>query len=756
MKLVIVESPTKAKTLAKYLPKDQYYITSSRGHIRDLPKKGLGVDIDNGFEPEYEIPEKAKKTLTELKKLAKEADEIILATDPDREGEAIAWHLQYVLSPQKKTKRVSKSKKKSEDVTVEDMKSEDATSGVKELADKKEISPKFSRVFFHELTKDAVLDAFNHPSQVDEDLVNSQQARRVLDRLVGYKLSPLLWKKVQFGLSAGRVQSVAVRLVVEKERERLAFKSQEYWTIDVDFESDHRDVFTAGLIKHAGKKLEISSAKQAQKIVDNLSADSFKIEEIVKTQKNRQPPPPFKTSTLQRAGANVFGFSAKKTMSVAQKLFEKGHITYHRTDSLSLSPAFVDEARAYLKKYLGEKFLPSSPRFFKTNSKGAQEAHEAIRPTNIKDTPKKLKLTGEEYKIYSLIWQRSLECQSVPAVYDQTRVDVISRGGYLLRANGSIITFMGWLKIGEDLVVAVSTGELSPLPELKKGTILEVKNIKKEQHFTQPPARYSDATLIKKLEDLGIGRPSTYAPTIATIEARKYILRENRYFYPSPVAFVVTDLLVQHFPSIVDYDFTAKMENDLDAVAEGKNEWPQLIKDFFDPFAKTLELKEKELNKRDVTTLEKTDKLCPECKKNNLVVKLGKFGKFLSCSGYPDCEYAEPLEEDKVFDEDGNEVTDFGKCDKCDGGVFILRQGRFGKFLACSNYPKCKNTKPYLDKVGIKCPKCGEGDVVRKKVKGREFFGCSKYPDCDYSSWKNPVLSGQDDAEFTTINSTLQ
>ncbi len=715
MKLVIVESPTKAKTLAKYLPKEQYAITSSRGHIRDLPKKGLGVDVEHNFEPEYEIPAKAKKTITELKNLAKDAEEIILATDPDREGEAIAWHLQYVLTPQKKTK---KAKEQGE----------------------KEATPKFSRVFFHELTKEAVLEAFNHKSQVDEDLVNSQQARRVLDRLVGYKLSPLLWKKVQFGLSAGRVQSVAVRLIVEKERERQAFKSEEYWTISVDFEADKKANFTAELLKHADTKLVISNGEQAQKIEDDLKGDSFEIAEIVKTQKNRQPPAPFKTSSLQRTGANAFGYSAKKTMSVAQKLFEKGHITYHRTDSLSLSSAFVEEVRARLKKDLGEKYLPEKARFFKTNSKGAQEAHEAIRPTNIKNDPKKLKLVGEEYKVYSLIWQRALECQSVPAVYDQTRVDIESGKKYLLRANGSIITFKGWLKIGEDLGVAVSTGEMSPLPELKKGTVLEAQSVKKEQHFTQPPARYSDATLIKKMEDLGIGRPSTYAPTIATVEARKYVTKENRYFVPAAVAFVVTDLLVQHFPSIVDYDFTAKMEDDLDAVAEGKNEWPKLIRDFFDPFAKILEIKDKELNKRDVTTLEQTDKVCPECKKHNLVVKLGKFGKFLSCSGYPDCEYAEPLEEDKVFDEDGNEITEFGKCDKCETGVFILRQGRFGKFLACSNYPKCKNAKPYLDKVGIKCPKCGEGDVVRKKAKGREFFGCSRYPDCDYSSWKNPAL----------------
>ena len=737
MKLVIVESPTKAKTLTKYLPKEEYTITSSRGHIRDLPTKGLGVDVENNFEPEYEIPSKAKKTITELKKLAKDAEEIVLATDPDREGEAIAWHLQYVLTPAKKTSKKASKSKKAKKKTSED--------GLEIPEDTSSDTPKFSRVFFHELTKEAVLEAFNHASQVNEDLVNAQQGRRVLDRLVGYKLSPLLWKKVRYGLSAGRVQSVAVRLIVEKERERQAFKSEEFWTITVDFLADSKDTFTAELLKHAGKKLVISNEKQAQKIEDELKNTSFKIAEIVKTQKNRQPPAPFKTTTLQRAGANVFGYPAKKTMSIAQKLFEKGYITYHRTDSLNLSAGFVEEVRSYLKKDLGEKFLPEKARFFKTNSKGAQEAHEAIRPTDVKNTPKKLKLESEEYKIYSLIWQRALECQSVSAIYNQTRIDIESENKYLLRATGSIITFKGWLAIGEKLGVAVATGEMSPLPEVKENTVLKEQNIKKEQHFTQPPARYSDSTLIKKMEDLGIGRPSTYAPTISTIESRKYIIRENRYFVPADVAFVVTDMLVEHFPSIVDYDFTAEMESDLDAVAEGKKEWPKLIKDFFDPFIKTLEIKDKELHKKDMTTLEETETICPECKKHKLVVKLGKYGKFLSCSGYPDCEYAEPMAEDKVFDENGEEVTEFGKCDKCETGVFVLKQGRFGKFLACSNYPKCKNTKPYLDKIGIKCPKCGEGDIVRKKAKRGEFFGCSRYPDCDYSSWKNPALGGDEE-----------
>ena len=702
MKLVIVESPTKAKTLSKFLPKDKYLVTSSRGHIRDLPKKGLGVDVENNFKPEYIVPDKAKKTITELRKLTKDADEIVLATDPDREGEAIAWHLRYLLS--------QKNKK-----------------------------AKFSRVFFHELTKKAALEAFEHPAELNEDLVNAQQGRRVLDRLVGYKLSPLLWKKVRFGLSAGRVQSVAVRLIVEKEREREAFNVEEYWTLDVDFLTKNKEAFTANLLNFRDKKLEIKTEAEAAKIEVALKDDTFTVVEVKKTWRNREVPTPFKTSLLQRTASNIFGFTAKRTMSVAQKLFEKGFITYHRTDSLNLSADFVETVRSKLKKDLGNEYIPENARFFKAKSKGAQEAHEAIRPTDIENSPKVLNLLPEEVKLYSLIWQRALECQSVPAVYDQTRVDIISNKGYELRANGSVITFEGWLKVGKRLGIPSSNGDLVELPTLEKGAVPEPKEVRKEQHFTQPPARYSDATLIKKLEDLGIGRPSTYAPTISTIQSRKYIRNEARYFIPEDVAYVVTDLLVEHFPTIVDYAFTAGMENNLDEVAEGKKEWPKVIGEFYTPFAKTLEKKDKELNKRDVITLEVTDRVCPECKKNKMVVKLGKFGKFLSCSGYPDCDYAEPLEEDKVFDENGKEITDFGKCDKCETGHFILRQGRFGKFLACSNYPKCKNTKPYLDKVGVKCPQCREGDIVRKKAKGREFFGCSNYPGCNWSSWKNPV-----------------
>ncbi len=414
------------------------------------------------------------------------------------------------------------------------------------------------------------MKAFEHPAELNENLVNAQQGRRVLDRLVGYKLSPLLWKKVRFGLSAGRVQSIAVRLIVEKERERDAFNIEEYWTLDVDFLTKNKELFTATLKKYQGEKLEIKTENKASEAEEALRNDTFTVEDVKKTQRKREVPAPFKTSSLQRATSNIFGFTAKRTMSGAQKLFEKGYITYHRTDSLNLSAEFVDTVRAKLEGDLGKKYLPEKARFFKTNSKRAQEAHEAIRPTDVKNSPKSLKLTPDEEKLYSLIWQRALECQSVPAIYDQTRIDIASGKGYELRANGSVITFEGWLKVGDKLGVSPLNAGLIELPVLEKGAVPEPKEVKKEQHFTQPPARYSDATLIKKLEDLGIGRPSTYAPTISTIQYRKYVSKEARYFVPEDVAYVVVDLLTKHFPNIVDYSFTAEMEDDLDEVAQGK------------------------------------------------------------------------------------------------------------------------------------------------------------------------------------------
>ena len=708
MKLVIVESPTKAKTLSKILGKD-FDIQASMGHLRDLPKSGLGVDVENNFQPEYTVAEKGKKTLRALKKSAKEADSIVLATDPDREGEAIAWHLQELLTP--------KAKKD---------------------------APTFERVVFHELTKDAINAAFEHPTELDMHLVDAQQARRVLDRLVGYKLSPLLWKKVRYGLSAGRVQSVAVRLIVEKERERGAFQPDEYWNIDGIFQTAAKESLTAALSKKDGKKFEVKDGDTAKQVDADLKEDTFKVAEIKKSERRRKPSAPLKTSTLQQSAANNFGMSARKTMSAAQKLFEKGLITYHRTDSLSLSPAFTKSARSLVKKEFGAKYLPDDVQEYKTKSKNAQEAHEAIRPTDLKNIPDDLK-AADEKKVYTLIYKRALESQMLPAVYDQTAIIIESGKQYEFRASGSVIKFDGWLAVDKYLKLDIDEN-MNILPDVTEGESADLKELNMEQKFTQPPARYSDASLIKKLEELGIGRPSTYAPTISTILARKYVRREGRNFIPEDVAYVVIDLLVEHFPSIVGYEFTAGLEDNLDAIATEKKDWVPLIREFFEPFEKTLEEKEEQLNKRDVTNLGESDEKCPECGKV-LIYKLGKYGKFLSCSGYPGCEFAKPLEENKVFDDDGNEITEFGKCPECEDGTFILKAGRFGKFLACNNYPKCKTTKPFLEKIGVDCPKCADGDVVVKKAKGRTFYGCSNYPDCDFSSWKMPKAEDEQEGE---------
>jgi DNA topoisomerase-1 len=708
VKLVIVESPTKAKTLSSILDKN-YTIKASYGHIRDLPKSGLGVDVENNYQPEYVVADDKKKNLRELKKNIKDYDSIVLATDLDREGEAIAWHLKELLTP--------KAKKD---------------------------EPEFERVVFHELTKPAIEEAFAHPTELDMHMVDAQQARRVLDRLVGYKLSPLLWKKVRYGLSAGRVQSVAVRLIVEKERERDAFVAEEYWNIEGLFATSTKETFTAALSKKDGKKLEVKNEAGAKEVEAALNDSTFKVKEVKKSEKSRKPSAPFKTSTMQQAAATAYGMSAKKTMMAAQRLFEKGYITYHRTDSLNLSGTFVDTLRSQVKKEFGANYLPNEPIIYKTKSKNAQEAHEAIRPTEVTRLPPEIK-AAEERKVYTLIYKRTMECQMEQAVYDQTSVVVEASAGYEFRASGSVVKFDGWLKVAEYLGFDENGNGLTVLPDVKEGESVELEKLNMEQKFTQPPARYNDASLIKKLEEMGIGRPSTYAPTISTILARKYVRRDGRTFVPEDVAYVVTDLLVTHFPKVVDYEFTADLEEDLDEIATEAKDWVPLIRDFYEPFAKILEVKDKELNKRDVTNLGESDEKCPDCGKP-LIYKLGKYGKFLSCSGYPECEFAKPLEENKVFDEDGNEITDFGKCPNCEDGTLILKTGRFGKFLACNNYPKCKTTQPYLEKIGVKCPKCEDGDVIVKKAKGRVFYGCSRYPECDYSSWKKP---GDDQPEET-------
>lgn len=742
-KLVIVESPTKAKTLTKILPKD-YEIKASMGHIRDLPKSGLGVDVENNFAPEYIVPDKALKTLMDLKKSAKKADQIILATDPDREGEAISWHL-FELLTTGKVERAKPSKRVKKNAPVVD-----APAHTVDLSSKPIKPELFSRVVFHELTKDAIEEAFSHLGKVNMDLVDAQQARRVLDRLVGYKLSPLLWKKVRYGLSAGRVQSVAVRLIVERERERQAFKPEEYWTVAVDFcDAKGKRLFTADLSEKNEKKLEITTGAKAEKVKKELEADSFTISSIKKTERKKNPYPPFKTSTLQQGMANVFGFSAKRTMDAAQKLFEKGYITYHRTDSLNLSPQFVEAVRGFVKKEFGAKYLPASANIYKTKSANAQEAHEAIRPTDVKRFPQdEAEITPDEQKAYTLIWKRTVECQMEQAVYDQTSMTVVSGTGYGLKANGSIVKFDGWLKVGKFISVVEEdengVEEVSKeLPAYEESEKVKLQKIDPVQHFTQPPARFSDATLIKKMEELGVGRPSTYAPTIQTIQARGYVEKENRYFAPTDVSFVVIDLLTQHFPEIVDYGFTSEMELEFDEIADGKRKWVPVIREFYKPFEKNVKDKDKVLSKSEITNLGDLDEKCPECSKP-LIFKLGRYGKFISCSNYPECKFAKPIEpKDEISSlvEDAaakEPAKDYGKCDKCGEGDMIVKQGRFGKFIACSNYPKCKNTKAILNKIDMKCPKCVEGEVVVRFARKRRFFGCSRYPECDWSSWKVP------------------
>lgn len=716
--MVVVESPTKAKTLSKILGKD-FVVKASMGHVRDLPKSGLGVDVEHNFEPEYTVPDKSKKTITELKKYSKDADKVILATDPDREGEAIAWHLKEILK----------------------------------LKDKD-----YGRAVFHEITKSAVQEAFNQQGKIDFNLVDAQKARRVLDRLVGYKLSPLLWKKVRFGLSAGRVQSVAVRIIVEREREREAFKPVEYWSVEGVF--NHKNgQFTSSLVEKNGKKLEMGNKEQVDKILKALEKDSFTVSKITRTQKQKRPYPPLKTSTLQQSASNMFGFPAYKTMKAAQALFEKGLITYHRTDSLNLSQQFIDEVRSYIGAKFSKDHLPETPNYYKNNSQNAQEAHEAIRTTRVSLVPgtdELLEFSPEEQKIYYLIWRRSIESQMAPAVYDATGVDITSDGGYGFRANGSVIKFAGWMALAgltnkektEDSTETNGDEDTqNQLPNMEGGDKVKPEKFNPAQHFTQPPARYTDASLIKALEEMGVGRPSTYAPTIQTILARGYVEKEARYFKPFDVAYVVTDLLKNHFEKVVDYDFTALMEEELDEIALGKLKWQPVIKHFYEPFEKTVKEKDKELRKQDVTFLGNSEETCPKCGKH-LMYKLGKYGKFLSCTGYPDCDFAKPVEEKitSLFDENGNDITppaeekkDYGKCELCKEGDYILKQGRFGKFLACSRYPDCKSTKPFLVKIGLKCPECKEGDIVIRKAKGRVFYGCSRYPDCKYSSWKKPT-----------------
>lgn len=582
MKLVIVESPTKARTISKFL-KDGYTVESSFGHIRDLPKSKTGVDVENDFEPTYEVPKKAEDRVNDLKKLAKKADEVYLATDEDREGEAIAWHLQELL----------------------------------DLGDKP-----FRRITFHEITKEAILHAVEEPRVVDQKLVDAQQARRIIDRLVGYELSPLLWTKVQYGLSAGRVQSVAVRLIVERERERDAFNKDEYWTIDALFAKD-KEEFEAKLHSIDGKRLEklsIGTEAEATKIVDEASKETPIIQDVSKKNVSKQGPKPLTTSSLQQEANNKLGFSAKQTMTIAQKLYETGKITYMRTDSLNLAKSFLDDTQSFLKKEYGDKYATGA-QTYTTSAKGAQEAHEAIRPTDVKVTPEEFKSRDAgQKKLYELIWRRTVASQMPAAQLERTSI-TIAAGKYDFRASGSTIVFDGFMKV-------YRSAKETLLPTMAAGDEVEKKSITPNQHFTEPPARYSDATLVKALEEYGIGRPSTYAPTIGTIVYRGYVDRDdNKKLYPLDIAYIVNDLLVEHFPDVVNYEFTADIESRLDEIAEGEREWVPVVKDFYTPFHKNIEKKEKELKKEDIMR-ERVVGTDPETGLE-VIVKNGRFGPFV-------------------------------------------------------------------------------------------------------------------------------
>jgi DNA topoisomerase I len=666
-KLVIVESPAKAKTVGRFLGKG-YTVKASVGHVRDLLRSKLSVDVDNGFEPRYRVPNEKREVVKELKKLAGKAEEIYLATDPDREGEAIAWHL----------------------IEAADI-DEDRT----------------NRVVFHEITKDAVDQAFAHPRAIDMDLVDAQQARRILDRLVGYGISPILWKKVRSRLSAGRVQSVALRLIVEREREIDDFVPEEYWSVEADLLPEGGQTpYRAKLARVNGEQPGLSN----QDIVDVILADMHKavytVDSIKNGKRRRKPSAPFITSTLQQDASRKLGFTARKTMSVAQQLYEgmeldgegtQGLITYMRTDSTNISDLALNEVRNFIKERYGEGLLPEVPPTYKTRTQSAQEAHEAIRPTSVLRQPKAIKkyLSRDQFRLYQLIWQRFVASQMNPAIYKTLSVEVIGKGEdneYLLRASGSQLEFPGFLVVyeeGKDEDQAEEEegdSDRIPIDDIKEGQTQYLKELLPEQHFTQPPPRYTEASLVQVLEENGIGRPSTYAPILSTIQNRGYVFRDGKRLEPTETGILVNDLVVKFFPSIVDINFTSNLEDQLDLVADGNEEWVNVIREFYGPFSEKLERAEAQMPEKKAE-LEKVGRACPKC-----------------------------------------------------GHDLIIRWGRYGKFISCSNFPECRYTEPYLEKIGVTCPTCGEGEVVRRKTrKGRTFYGCSRYPDCDFTSWKQPV-----------------
>ncbi len=779
--LVIVESPTKAKTIEKYLGKG-YTVEASFGHVKDLPKSTLGVDIDNEFETEYIVIPGKEKVLAKLKKLALTADKIYLAPDPDREGEAMAAHLAEELGDGKKSK---KKKKKSEN---------------------DEDGDRIRRVTFNEITKRAVQEAFEHPRDINRDLVDAQQARRVLDRLVGYQVSPLLWDKVRRGLSAGRVQTVALRLIVEREREIKAFEKKEYWTIDANLAAPKPPAFDARFLGKGEEKVEVANGEDAEKIRAALEKADWVVRTADKKERRRNATPPFTTSKLQQDSSRKLRFSVKRTMMIAQRLYEGvelgeegsvGLITYMRTDSTRVAPEALTEVREYIGKEYGPQYLPESPNTFK-EKKDSQGAHEAIRPSSAARHPEQIKqyLKEDEYKVYKLIWQRFVASQIMPAVFDQTTVDIDAKSGaeiFWFRVTGSVLKFDGFLRVYEESKdnKDEEDEELKhKLPALEPGQKLTLKELKPEQHFTEPPPRYNEASLVKELEERGIGRPSTYSSILSTIQERQYAQKLGGKFTPTEIGLVVTDLLIENFRDIFDIQYTAKLEEELDEIEEGKETWTQALAAFYKKFEKDLKYAAKHME--NIKRMEKpTDEKCERCgspliikwgkhgsfyacssydkenpdsctftKENPInlpdldsadtqdtgaaeeycencgrvmVLKRGRFGQFMACTGYPDCKTTRRLDQ-------GKRVPDIPldeKCPKCDRNL-IIRHGRYGEFTSCSGYPECKYVKQNF--IGVKCPLCTDGDLVEKKArKGNTFYGCSNYPKCKFTSASKPI-----------------
>jgi DNA topoisomerase I len=711
--LIIVESPSKAKTINKYLGHD-YHVEPSVGHIKNLPKSKLGINVENNFALEYETIKGKDEVIDKLKQHAAHARAIYIATDPDREGEAIAWHIAQEIG---------------------------------------HANANILRVLFHEITERGIAEAMEHPSHVDQHLVDSQQARRAMDRLVGYKVSPFVWKTVFYGLSAGRVQSVAVRLICEREAEIGAFVSVEYWSIIGEFRSGSSDPFLAKLFKVSGSDPAIGDSTSAEALLTDIRAQEYVIADIQKKPVKRNPPPPFITSTLQQEAARRLRFPAKRTMMLAQKLYEGvdlgddgrvGLITYMRTDSTRLSEDAVREVRQFIFENYGKEYLPHEPRLFK-KGKGSQDAHEAIRPTSTKYSPRAVKkfLEKEMFELYELIWNRFVACQMSASLGEQTTVD-IKGGEYLFRATDTVPTFRGFLQVYDDMVDETEKQgdqDEDPVSKLPAGLLpnkeATLTNLMPNQHFTKPPARFTESNLVRELEALGIGRPSTYALIVDTIQARKYVEQRERRLYPTELGKAVNKILVENFPHLFSVGFTAKMEEELDTIASGQQSYTQVMEDFYNPFIRDLEGVDKKSAAIKKSLQQITDEVCELCGKP-MIIKWGRNGRFMACTGYPTCKSTKPLPEEQ---EQTKHVVGL-KCELC-GGDMVVKGGKFGAFLGCSSYPSCKNTKPIS--IGMKCPKCKDGDVIERKTKRkRVFYGCSRYPDCDFASWDKPVARACD------------